>query len=69
MGRKYQVISGDGHVETPPESWVKYMPEEHRERAPRLIHLPKGGEAWMIEGQPLIPNRRRRCGRRRTAAA
>ena len=43
MGRKYKVISGDGHVETPPESWVKYMPEEHQDRAPRLIKLPKGG--------------------------
>ena len=56
MGRNYKVISGDGHVETPPESWLRYLPEEHHERAPRLIKLPKGGEAWLIEGQPLIPN-------------
>lgn len=63
MGRKYRVISGDGHVETPPESWVKYMPEEHRDRAPRLIRLPKGGEAWLIEGQPLIPNGQNITGR------
>ena len=63
MGRKYKVISGDGHVETPPESWVKYMPEEHRDRAPRLIKLPKGGEAWLIEGQPLIPNGQNITGR------
>ena len=63
MGRKYQVISGDGHVETPPESWVKYMPEEHQDRAPRLIRLPKGGEAWLIEGQPLIPNGQNITGR------
>jgi len=63
MGRKYKVISGDGHVETPPESWVKYMPEEHRDRAPRLIRLPKGGEAWLIEGQPLIPNGQNITGR------
>ena len=63
MGRKYKVISGDGHVETPPESWVKYMPEEHRERAPRLVKLAKGGEAWLIEGQPLIPNGQNITGR------
>lgn len=63
MGRKYKVISGDGHVETPPESWVQYMPEEHRDRAPRLIKLPKGGEAWLIEGQPLIPNGQNITGR------
>ena len=63
MGRKYKIISGDGHVETPPESWVKYMPEEHQDRAPRLIRLPKGGEAWLIEGQPLIPNGQNITGR------
>jgi predicted TIM-barrel fold metal-dependent hydrolase len=63
MGRKYRIISGDGHVETPPESWVKYMPEEHKDRAPRLIRLPKGGEAWLIEGQPLIPNGQNITGR------
>ncbi len=63
MGRKYQVISGDGHVETPPESWLQYVPEEHRERAPRLIKLPKGGEAWLIEGQQLIPNGQNITGR------
>jgi predicted TIM-barrel fold metal-dependent hydrolase len=63
MGRKYKVISGDGHVETPPESWVRYMPEEHRERAPRLIRLSTGGEAWLIEGQPLIPNGQNITGR------
>ena len=63
MGRKYKIISADGHVETPPESWVKYMPEEHRERAPRLVKLAKGGEAWLIEGQPLIPNGQNITGR------
>lgn len=63
MGRKYQIISGDGHVETPPESWVKYMPEIHQDRAPRLVKLAKGGEAWLIEGQPLIPNGQNITGR------
>ncbi len=56
MGRKYQIISGDGHVETPPDVWVKYVPDAYKERAPRLIHLPEGGEGWLIEGQPLLPN-------------
>src|SRR5438067_1753171 len=37
MGRKYRVISGDGHVETPPDGYVQYVPEEYRNRAPRLI--------------------------------
>ena len=53
MARTYQVISADGHVETPPESWVKYVPTKWKERAPRLITLPDG-EAWVVEGRPLL---------------
>src|SRR5262245_6159562 len=55
MGRKYKVISADGHVETPPEPWVKYVPEQHRQRAPRLIHLPGDeGDAWLVEGKDIL---------------
>ena len=53
--RTYRVISGDGHVETPPESWVKYVPAKWRDRAPRLITVPEG-EAWMVEGKDLLFN-------------
>jgi predicted TIM-barrel fold metal-dependent hydrolase len=53
MGRKYQVISGDGHLETPPD-FVAFVPEKYRDRAPKLIHLPDGGgDAWLVEGMPL----------------
>lgn len=62
MGRKYQVISADGHVETPPV-WVKYVPDQWKERAPRLIRLPDGGEGWIIEGQPLLRNGQNITGR------
>src|SRR5271163_4921849 len=55
MGRKYQIISSDGHVETPPEPWVKFVPEKYRDRAPRLIHLPDNkGDAWLVEGQAML---------------
>jgi predicted TIM-barrel fold metal-dependent hydrolase len=56
MGRKYRVISGDGHVETPPTGWVKYVPEQYRDRAPRLIRLPNGADGWLVEGQPMLHN-------------
>ncbi|MSQ61101.1 MAG: amidohydrolase [Dehalococcoidia bacterium] len=56
MSRKYQVISADGHVETPPDSWVKYVPTRYRDRAPRLIKFAEGGEGWIVEGQPLLHN-------------
>ena len=63
MGRKYQLISGDGHVETPPEAFVKYVPKQWVDRAPKLIHLPSGGEGWLIEGMPLLQNGQNITGR------
>ena len=63
MARYYQVISADGHVETPPDPWVKYVPEKWKDRAPRLINLPDGGEGWIIEGQPLLKNGQNITGR------
>ena len=56
MGRRYQVISGDGHVETPPDYWLPYVPERYRDRAPRLVKTPDGGDGWLVEGQPLLSN-------------
>jgi uncharacterized protein len=53
MGRKYKVISGDGHLETPPD-FVAFVPEKYKDRAPKLIRLPDGGgDAWLVEGMPL----------------
>jgi predicted TIM-barrel fold metal-dependent hydrolase len=53
MGRKYRVISGDGHLETPPD-FVAFLPEKYKDRAPKLIRLPDGGgDAWLVEGMPL----------------
>lgn len=54
--RHYEVISCDGHLEIPPEPWVKHIPDEHLERAPRLVPLRTGGEGWIVEGSPLIHN-------------
>lgn len=63
MGRKYQIISGDGHVETPPDVFVKYIPDKWKDRAPRLIRLPEGGDGWLIEGMPLMHNGQNIAGR------
>ena len=53
VGRKYNVISGDGHLETPPY-FVEFVPDKFKDRAPRLITLPDGaGDAWIMEGMPL----------------
>ncbi len=54
--RRYEVISADGHLEVPPDGWLSYVPREYQDRAPRLRALPEGGEAWLVEGSPLIHN-------------
>ena len=56
MTRTYSVISSDGHLEIPPDPWIRYVPERYRERAPRLVSLPEGGQGWLVEGLPLIHN-------------
>ncbi|MBK7948264.1 MAG: amidohydrolase family protein [Deltaproteobacteria bacterium] len=56
MPRTYRVISGDGHIETPPEGWVKHVPAKYRDRAPRLIRLENGADGWLVEGQPMLHN-------------
>jgi predicted TIM-barrel fold metal-dependent hydrolase len=56
MARTYQLISGDGHVETPPDGWREYVPEKYRDRAPKLIRLPNGADGWLVEGQPMLHN-------------
>lgn len=56
MDRHYEVISADGHLEIPPDAWVRHIPAEHRDRAPRLVKLATGGEGWIVEGIPMIHN-------------
>jgi predicted TIM-barrel fold metal-dependent hydrolase len=49
------LLSSDGHLEVRPERWSSRMPASLRERAPRTIKLPDGGDAILIEGQPPYP--------------
>jgi predicted TIM-barrel fold metal-dependent hydrolase len=54
MAREYRLLSSDGHLEVPPERWAGRVPQKYRDRAPHTVHLPDGGDALMIEGQPLL---------------
>jgi predicted TIM-barrel fold metal-dependent hydrolase len=54
MARTYRLMSSDGHLEVPPERWSPRVPPQYRDRAPRTIHLPDGGDALLMEGQPLL---------------
>jgi predicted TIM-barrel fold metal-dependent hydrolase len=49
----YRVISADSHLEISVERWVHRVPARHRDRAPRRITLPNGGDAWLVENRPL----------------
>lgn len=54
MTENYRIISSDGHLEVKPERWIHRVPAKYRDRAPHTIQLPDGGDALLIEGQPLL---------------
>jgi predicted TIM-barrel fold metal-dependent hydrolase len=49
MATEYRLISGDSHINEPPDLWQSRVPAQYRARAPRLEHLPEG-DAWILEG-------------------
>ncbi len=54
MAKPYRLISSDSHLEVLPERWVHRVPEKYRDRAPRHVHLPDGGDGLLVEGVPLV---------------
>lgn len=56
MSTAYRIISADGHVIEPPDMWSRYLPARYRERAPKLVRDPEGGDAWeLVPGTPPMP--------------
>jgi len=53
MASKYRLFSADSHLEISPGRWTARVPEKYRDRAPRLITLPNGGDGIIVEGQPV----------------
>jgi predicted TIM-barrel fold metal-dependent hydrolase len=47
--RPYRLISADSHVNEPGDLWTTRVPENLRERAPRIERFSEG-DAWVIEG-------------------
>jgi predicted TIM-barrel fold metal-dependent hydrolase len=56
MPRTYKLVSSDSHLETPPERWTPRIPQQYRDLAPRLIKMPNGGDALLIEGTEPVVN-------------
>ncbi len=48
--RDYKVISADSHWETRPEVWASRVPEKFRDRLPKTIKLPNGGDGVIDDG-------------------
>jgi predicted TIM-barrel fold metal-dependent hydrolase len=44
------LISVDDHVVEPPTMFENHMPDKYRDRAPRVIKTPEGGDIWEFEG-------------------
>ena len=49
MARDYKLISGDSHVNEPPDLWQSRVPAKFKDRAPRMERFEQG-DAWVIEG-------------------
>ncbi len=45
-------LSGDSHLEVDSKWWVPRVAAKYRDRAPRVVRLPNGGDGWVIEGKP-----------------
>jgi predicted TIM-barrel fold metal-dependent hydrolase len=48
-GRSYDLISADSHVVEPPDIWERFLAEEYRDRAPKLVKDAEGGDAWLYD--------------------
>jgi predicted TIM-barrel fold metal-dependent hydrolase len=53
MTRTYRYISADSHLEIDSKWWIERVPASYRDQAPRVLHLPDGSDAWLVEGAPL----------------
>jgi predicted TIM-barrel fold metal-dependent hydrolase len=53
MARTYHLISGDSHLDLPPERWTGHVPAKWRDRAPHSVKLPNGADGVIVENRPL----------------
>ena len=54
MAQQYDFISSDTHLEVLPERWTGRVPAKYRDKMPRTVPHPDGGDAIQIEGAPLF---------------
>ena len=49
----YRYFSADSHLEIDSKWWLPRVPAEYRDQAPKVIRLPDGSDAWLVEGQSM----------------
>ena len=49
------LVSVDDHVVEPPDMFKQHIPQQFRDRAPRLVHKKDGTDVWVFEGRQ-VPN-------------
>ncbi len=54
MAKQYEFISSDTHLEVLPERWSGRVDTKYRDKMPRTVPHPDGGDALYIEGAPLF---------------
>jgi len=53
MASKYRIFSADSHLEISTDRWTHRVPAKYRDRAPRMVKLPDGGDGIIIEGRDV----------------
>ena len=48
---EYTVVSADNHIIEPPHVFTTYLPDEYRDRAPRILRGEDGGDGWSFDGK------------------
>jgi predicted TIM-barrel fold metal-dependent hydrolase len=48
LAMEYRVINSDGHTIEPPDMWQRYLPAKFKDRAPKVVKDPRGGDAWLF---------------------
>ncbi len=47
--REYRLVDADCHTLEPPHIWDTWLPDEFKNRAPRLVKDDEGGDAWQFQ--------------------
>ena len=54
MANQYDFVSSDTHLEVLPERWSGRVDKQYRDKMPRTVPHPNGGDALFVEGAPLF---------------